>query len=485
MKRAQLAVAAILACAPEEHSGVVHRVTLPDAAATVAGSGGESGAGGEAGSGGEPYVEPPGPPQVSAMMPLSGPYGTEITIQGSHLGSAARDGVSLQLGSDPSRSLEPGEQPEIVSWTESQIVFRFPFPLAGQVEITTPEGSAVAGEFEPTWIAGEPLEVPDAVSAVASIATAPGVIAAVIDTGPPQYVAQDGEGWSAQAIAASDLRPETIRLYREGDTLGGFALSTATSHEVIALDPADAFAATPTGLDTSAEYTLAGGREGASVWYRVANDWTRARPTGGAWALDGGPIADPNPSGSKHTAATTSDGSLYVGWAEDTGDALDDLGAAFFRRLLPDGASFLGKTRAGVDMDDRISSYVMTPRGSGVVARYCGTDMDPLGATSDDLLCYAGLVPSGVRSTVKESSSLRYAFDGIAPVAAYCHSTLGVRIVEEVVTGTSLSALDARGGEVVVWPCAPVVALEVDDEGQALIIVEHDGALYSPRPRTP
>jgi hypothetical protein len=337
----------------------------------------------------------------------------------------------------------------------------------------------------PDWVPGERLAQAAAVTAVASIADAPGTISAVLDTGPPKLVVFDGASASATQITTADIRPGTIRLYREGSDLQAFALSSATDREIIALDPASAFAETPSGVTTSPEHVLAGGREGASVWFRVVNDWTRARPSNGTWAEDLGPIADPQPSGAHHAAATTSDGSLYIGWSEDTGDVWDGVGAPFLR-LLPGAAmAFNGTTRAGIDVDDSVSSNTLAGRGSGVVARYCGTDEDPLGVSSTDLLCYGALHPSGIHSTVKESSNVRYAFQGTNPFAAYCSAALGVRLIDTVATGTSVGALDARAGEIVAWPCTPIVAVEVDDDGEPHVILQFDGALYSPRPRVP
>jgi len=470
--RSLTALLLFVACGPDQHSGVTHHVTLPDEP-----SGGSFGAGsgGEGGDAGEVPVVPPGPPEVSAMTPLSGPYGTEVRIVGTNLGSAARSGVTLTLGEGETKELDPESTPEIVSWTESEIRFRFPFPLAGAVVVSTPEGTVTAGEFEPNWVPGPELPMPVDVSAIASIAHSPGSISAVVDTGPPAIVTFDTSGASSREIDDNTIRPETIRLYRDGSDLAGFALSTATDHEIVAIDPGDPVATSATGVPTSADHTLAGGREGASVWYREGNDWTRARPSGGVWAVDVAmPIADPQPSGQRHTAATTSDGSLYVGWAEDTGDTIDDVGTPYFRRLLPDGTSFLAKTRAGVDVDDFVSSYAMRSRGSGVIARYCG-DQEPV--------CYAALLPSGIRSTMVESENVRYAFDGIEPLAAYCSPARGVRVLTEVDAGTSIAALEAKAGEIIAWPCMPIVALEVDDDGEPLVILQFDGALYSPRPR--
>jgi hypothetical protein len=476
----------LVACGPDEHSGQTRAIDLPDGPEPSGGSGGSAGegAGGDAGAGAV-IVVPAGPPEISAMMPLSGPYGTEVRVQGENFGSAAAEGALLTLGSGASRELDPGSAPEIVSWNDTEIVFRFPFPLSGAVVVTTSQGTADAGDFEPSWIPGASLEAPEGVAAVSSIAPAPGTISAVLDTGPPMFVEFDGEAWSSSEISDGALRAETVRLYLEGSTLSAFALSAATSHEIIALDPADAFAATPSGVDATSIYTISGGHNGASVWFRETNSWSRARPAAGVWAVDKGPIADPNPSGSRHTQGTTDNGALFIGWAESTGDTLDDLGAVFIRQLPPESTTFNAKARSGIDVDDSVSSFTITPRGSAMVTRYCGTDKDPLGVTDDDLLCYAGLTPVGVQSTVKESATLRYGFHGNDPIAAYCSQSQGTRLVTGVGNGTSVAALDALPGEIVAWPCAPIVAIEADEDGELLVILEHDGALYSPRPRVP
>jgi hypothetical protein len=114
-----------------------------------------------------------------------------------------------------------------------------------------------------------------------------------------------------------------------------------------------------------------------------------------------------------------------------------------------------------------------------------GIQVGPLGVSGDDLLCYANLLPNLVQSTIKETSSTRYGFDGTAPAAAYCHPSLGTRLITSVSAGTAVSTLNARPGDVVAWPCTRVVAFEVDDDGLPLVILQHDGALYSPRPRVP
>ena len=143
------------------------------------------------------------------MMPLSGPYGTEVRVVGTNLGSGARSDVTLTLGSDETRELNPDSTPESVSWTDTEIRFRFPFPLSGAVVVSTPEGTISAGEFEPDWVPGQSLAQAAAVNAVASIAHAPGTISAVLDSGPPKLVVFDGDSPSSTEIATADIRPDT------------------------------------------------------------------------------------------------------------------------------------------------------------------------------------------------------------------------------------------------------------------------------------
>ncbi len=471
------------ACGPDSDRGrPVNRIYLdePDAAGAA---GMPAGSAGEAGAATEP--EPRMPPTVSAMMPVSGPYGTEITIEGADLGSSARSGVSILLGADAAGELVPSSKPEVVSWSETQIRFRFPFPYEGQVLVKTPEGEVVAGDFEPTWIAGPALASSENVLGTASVAPATGVLAAVLNTGPPSMVSFDGSEWTQSDIAGNNLRADSIRLYVDGTALSAFALSTALAPLIIALDPADSFAQNPTTLEVTSDYRVAGGPDGATIWYRMGSDWYRMRPMTGTWAMDNGPIADPNPSGPRHAAAATSSGALYVAWAIATGTVLDDRGVVHHRFVAPEASAFttMGAV-TGSEMDDSISSILMSDRGVGLVTQYCGTDEDPLGVTASGKLCYSALLPMGPKTTYVEFSTLRYGFGESSSAMAYCSPNMGTRLLPMVGSGgTTAAKLDAIGGDVVVWPCANVVALEVDPDGTPLLLLEHDGQLYSPRAR--
>jgi hypothetical protein len=418
-------------------------------------------------------------------MPLSSPYGTEVTIRGEWLDSARRADVKLLLGDNEDGTLTPASKPEITSWTESEIRFRFPFPFAGRVLVSTPEGEVVAGEFEPTWVAGSPMTSVSKVSALASIAHEPGVIAAIVATGPPSMVQTDGETWTKTAIAGSNLRADSLRLYTASGVLSAFGVTTATMPVIVELDPADDFSQKPQSVVITSDYRLAGGIDAAAIWYRAANNWTRVVPSAiGVWKEDKGPIADPNPSGPDHAAGATADGSLYVGWSKATGTVLDDRGVGNHRYLAPTLTTWGPVTQTGNEMDDEISSFTLADRGRGLVATYCGTDVDPVGLSKSDLLCFSALLPGGSKASVKESSTLHYGFGAASPALAYCSPTLGLRVVPELgAGGTDSAKLDKLAGDVAAWPCPNVVALEVDPEGQPLLMVELAGKLYSPRPR--
>lgn len=84
----------------------------------------------------------------------------------------------------------------------------------------------------------------------------------------------------------------------------------------------------------------------------------------------------------------------------------------------------------------------------------------------------------------KESTGLRYAFSGGVSVAAYCSASQGLRLVPELdASAVTAAKLEASAGDVVAWPCPNVIALEVDSDDQALLLLEQDGLLYSPRAR--
>ena len=164
---------------------------------------------------------------------------------------------------------------------------------------------------------------------------------------------------------------------------------------------------------------------------------------------------------------------------------LDDWGEVWHSVHLPGVSGFAPGAKIGSNMDDSISDILMSDRGTGVVTQYCGDNEDPLGITANGKLCYTALLPTGAKTTYPEFASLRYGFaaDG-SPVMAYCSGTEGTRLIPDVAAGgTSGAQLDALAGDIVAWPCVNVVALEVDPDGTAQLVIEQAGQLYSPRAR--
>jgi hypothetical protein len=479
------------ACGPDRDRGPIHRVYLDDeqpVAGETGGPGPGPGQGGSEGGGeaGAATVVPLVPPMVTAMMPKSGPYGTTIRITGEGLGSAARSGVRLLLGPEGERVLTPAATPEVLSWSENEIRFRFPFPYEGRVLVRTPLGDAIAGEFEPTWLPGPPLESVSEVTAIASVAHEAGTLAAVLDTGPPSLVTFDGTAWVETAIPTSSLREESIRLYTEAGDLRAFGLSIATSPVIVDLGPASDFAQNPSGVAVTTDFRVAGGVDGAAVWFRDVQ-WSRAVPAGGDWTVDKEMISDAtNPQGKRRVAGATLDGSLYVGWGEDVGSFTDDRGVAKHRFYGATATSWAATTTSGSEVDDEISNLVMSDRGAGLVFMYCGTDEDPFDITASEKLCYTALLPGTAKTTMRESRQLRYAFGQPDQVALYCSPTHGLRLIPKLGGGGRTPGdLDKLAGDVVAWPCPNVVALEVDPDAAAVMMLEQEGVLYSPRPREP
>ena len=249
------------------------------------------------------------------MAPTEGDYGSEVTVLGNNLGSVARSDVRLVLGGGGEVVITPNDEEFVKAWNEDRLRFRFAFPAEGVVAIETPQGAVMAGDFKPNWLPGDGYPIAPGASVIASVAAGNGQLAVVIDTTPPTLARFSASGRTEEVIAITGYRDETLRLYL-GETLEveGFALSDTSPPEVIQLDPdgSDGLVASPTGLLVSNEFVLAGGSNGAVVWYSEADAWRRARPADAGWTVDKGPIADPDPMAPDHAAGATSDGSLWA-----------------------------------------------------------------------------------------------------------------------------------------------------------------------------
>ena len=435
------------------------------ATSSVGGNSATSSVGGT-GAGGDP-TQSFGPPTVDRFTPSTGPWGTSVTIDGSDLGDASR---SAQLNVGAALTLTPTSA-EVERWTETQIVFRVPFPHEGLVSVETDEGSDDAGTFTPSHQIAGTLAIAGDTNVLASVSLDSGGIALALGGDSLGIALFDGEDWLETELPDASVRRESLRLYATSEgALAAFALSSASPPELIGFEAtADAWEAVATGVVLSERTLLAGGPDGASVWFTSAEGWNRARPIDGLWQLDNGPITDPYASSMLATAGATSDGALWVARARDTGSTFNDKGAPFMRQLAPDATAFGSEFQMGSDLDDYLTSISIVDRGRGLVVEYCGSDENLLGGP-DDYECLIASVlenASASRNIGTESTKVRHAFTRETRVSVTCHSSEGTQV----------------GGEAWAWPCLEVAAIEIDPAGAAVPVFRYDAELVVLRRR--
>jgi hypothetical protein len=225
-------------------------------------------------------------------------------------------------------------------------------------------------------------------------------------------------------------------------------------------------------------FALAAGDGGAAVWFEDGGSWKRARPGAGRWLVDKGPIADPRPSATLHTAVATSDGSLHVLWAEATGSTFDDTGTPYLQSLPSASSTFGTPEPAGDAVDDYLTTLVAESRGDGFLLRYCGSDVDNFGFSGSEYRCRLVIRRADgqfVQGTMKDDSTSRHAISGSTVGGLRCDAAAGQSFVPD--------AFAAGGEKLAIWPCAPVVAIAVDPSGLTQFIVRGGSGLYSPRER--
>ncbi|HEY6723107.1 MAG TPA: IPT/TIG domain-containing protein [Polyangiaceae bacterium] len=433
--------------------------TTSSTASTAAG-------GTSAGAGGDPGIQF-GPPTVERFTPSTGPWGTTVTIDGRDLGSASRP-ASLSVGA--SLTLTP-DADAVERWSEAQVVFRVPFPHEGPVTLETDEGSADAGSFTPSHEVAGAIGIAVDTDVLASVSLGSGGIALALGGDPLSLAEFDGAAWNEAELPSENVRPETLRLHaNSAGELAAFALDTASPPELIAFSATGGeWQASPTGVLVSERTLIAGGPDGASVWFWTNEGWQRARPTDDVWQLDKGPVADPYASSMLPRAGATSDGALWVVRARDTGSTFNDKGAPFMRQLAPDATAFGSEFQMGNDLDDYLTSISVVDHGRGLLIEYCGSDENLLGGPDDHECLTAGVVEAAAafRNIGAESSALRHAFTGATRHSLSCDSSSGNQV----------------DGEVWAWPCLDVETLEIDPAGASVPVFRHDGQLLILRRR--
>jgi hypothetical protein len=438
----------------------------------------QAGAASDAGSGGALAQYPE--PRIDSMEPTSGPYGTVVTISGEGLGNPALSGFTLAVGNQGEVELTPKDKVSVVSWTDDEISFRFPFPAEGGVSLEGPKGAALAGEFQPTWHISQEIDKAPAATVLASISPAAGQIELLFDTMPLTLLDVGPEGVVEHAVTADDVDPSSVRLYlNAAKKVEGVGVSTGAAPAIVHLqNQADDLLAKVTALKLAAtEYGVAGGSEGAAVWMRRSNGWFRARPSGATWAQDKGPVAEAHASDPDFAFSAASDGSLYVAWSVGTGTVLDDMEAARMAKVEPTGSKFGGTLVAGSSVDDYVTALSLWSSGDGLVVRTCGSDVDPFGLSGTDYYCFDSLhAPSGAHlfHVAVDEKAVAHAFTHERAIASYCRDNSWL-----IQTDTDVAATpDSPPGEPVLFPCPEAVALEIDGAGDYLPVVRYGGKTY-------
>ena len=453
----------------------------PASAAGKGGAGNDVESGGEA-SGGSADAPPEYPePSVTSLEPPSGAYGTLVTIKGHGLGNPGLSGFKLAVGNLGEVELTPKDKTFVTSWTDDEIVFRFPFPAEGGVSLEAPKGAVVAGEFQPTWHIAQKLDTAPAATVLASIVSAPEHVTMLFDTDPLTLLDVGPDGASEHAVTAPQVDPSSLRLFlNAAKKLEAVGISTDASPVLVALENKNddlVAKATSIALDAD-EVSVAGGTGGAAVWMKRSNGWYRARPGASGWAQDKGPIADTNATSPDRASGATSDGALFVAWSVDASALFDDMERARMVKLAPTATKFATATNASGTVDDYVSSLTLRSRGDGLVVTACGSDVDPFGLSGTDHYCFDALhAPSGVSiyGVPVDQKAMAYAFTASRAIVSYCAKDKTWRIrKDDDVEETPGAPL----GEAIVYPCAEAVALEVSGTGDFVPVVRYADQTY-------
>jgi hypothetical protein len=448
--------------------------------AGVGGTASSGGAAGEAGqgAGGAPPT-PPGPPAVETMTPELGPFGELISIQGSWLGNPSRS-AQLRIGTTPAFTILSSDDSYVESWTENEIVFRYPFPADGAIALETAQGSAVVGSYTPTWLTLATASNAPTVSVISSISTAAQTVTLLFDTSPPVLLELGPDGAVRHDVDLGGAVASSVRLYLGSSGIEGVGVTSGDDPELIQLRNVEGGLvgeATGIVLDAS-ETAIAGGPDGACAWLHRTDGWYRARPLGADWSVDAGPLVDVQPTSPDRAVGAASDGSLYVAWSVDAGNFFDDMQAPRMRRLDASTLEWDGGQAAGSGVDDYITSLEVLDKGRGVVVRYCGSDVDPFGTSSTTYRCYDGLhTPAGahISRVSVDATASRHAFAATRAVAGYCDADDTFRLR----TDTDVAAApDAPIGEPIVFPCQTTSALEIDPNGDFVPVVRRGTVLH-------
>ena len=283
-------------------------------------------------------------PVVSGMTPSSGPYGTELIIEGEGFGEVPQL-LELTAADDTVRQFESHE------WTESRIRARIKFPATGSGEVSfckftdatvrgldcLPGQSRIAaGTFTVVsdWQPGHAQEFWGDV--LAARALSDGSVAA-ISTGQrelekgPNLVHFGAEDFSPQPIGGLGARPERVVLLEDVDGRPEVVFSSSATEILHYRWEADVLEAVPVGPGV----VVAGGSDESGRFVWVSHDFTLSR-----LRVDDDWAADRTVAGVARTDALTADGTLVAATISNDGDLLDRHYRLNVQVLAPDADTF-------------------------------------------------------------------------------------------------------------------------------------------------
>ena len=322
-------------------------------------------------------TSPPPPPVVTAMSPTSGPYGTTITITGTGFGAPdTGSGSAAPVDTLAFTGMPAGVAigPVIVSWSDTQIVARAPFPAGpGTIAITSIGGETETPVFTPegAWTPGDSASLATVIDAQ-RFADTTSVLG--FDATNHTELVTFGAAVASFPLdgipASTDPRsPTHARLVAANEVL-----ASNTQQQLIDFTVANgALTAANTGMTGT---LLAADASGA--WLQTF-DGTKYQLShalrGTAWAIDRGPIQVPK----LLDAELAADGTLVVAYSHDDGDIFDNMANLGIARLAP-AATALSTAEYPETMawDDYIASarIRLAPDGARMIVDYSTQEYD-------------------------------------------------------------------------------------------------------------
>ena len=401
------------------------------------------------------------------MTPLTGYWGTEVTIDGENFGAVAGTG-SVQVAGTGANGFV------LDTWNDTEITGRIAFPATGMFSIQTGNGEVDAWPFTTMdpYVPSSSLDVSQLVEALAvSTGDVAGLYQEYELTNEPTLAVFSGSAAGAypiddlvdtatpsapmiaRLVEADDQTPEVIATKPDG-TIAAFAIQGSS------------IAATATGL-TGTVVAAARDATGVYAWIATASGVERVRP-GAPWTVDRGPFV---PADAPLDGAIAADGTLWIAVSEPAGT---NLAYVSLQVLSPAASAFSALERADpTSYADEISQahIILAPDGVHAVVL----------ATAD-----AGGTPTSLTPRQRTAAATWSAAPTMSGLVQYgfIGATLGAIVNDATAKTTSLvpDVTMPAGAQVIpVWPMQSE-GFVVDSADQAHPLITNGSVRYALTP---